>query len=93
MPRTLAFFLYLETWLATGSKSASRKRSLRSWTSAVPRPRKQKLSSEAQRTRFIETARAIGADEDEAAFKAKLGVIARQKPKDEPAPKTPKAKS
>ena len=36
--------------------------------------------------RFRETARAIGADEDEAAFKAKLGVIARQKPKDEPKP-------
>ncbi len=42
-----------------------------------------------QADRFIETARALGADEDEAAFKAKLGVIARQKPKDEPkAPKT-----
>jgi hypothetical protein len=34
-----------------------------------------------QRDRFIETARAIGVDEDEAAFKAKLAVIARQKPK------------
>ena len=32
-----------------------------------------------QHDRFIETARAIGADEDEAAFKAKLAVIARQK--------------
>jgi hypothetical protein len=40
-----------------------------------------------QRERFIETARAIGADEDEAAFKAKLAVIARQKPK----PKTPES--
>lgn len=40
-----------------------------------------------QRNRFIETARALGADEDEAAFKAKLAVIARQKPKDEPEPK------
>ena len=37
-----------------------------------------------QRQRFIETARALGADEDEAAFKEKLRVIARQKPKDEP---------
>ncbi len=36
-----------------------------------------------QRERFIETARALGADEDEAAFKAKLAVIARQKPKPE----------
>lgn len=34
-----------------------------------------------QRDRFIETARALGADEDEAAFKAKLAVIAKQKPK------------
>lgn len=37
-----------------------------------------------QRDRFIETARRLGADEDEAAFKAKLAVIARQKPKGEP---------
>ncbi len=36
-----------------------------------------------QRDRFIETARALGSDEDEAAFKAKLAVIARQKPKAE----------
>lgn len=34
-----------------------------------------------QRDRFIETVRALGADEDEAAFKAKLATIARQKPK------------
>lgn len=39
-----------------------------------------------QRDRFIETARALGADEDETAFKAKLAVIARQKPKDVPEP-------
>ncbi len=32
-----------------------------------------------QRDRFIETARELGSDEDEAAFKAKLAVIARQK--------------
>lgn len=31
--------------------------------------------------RFKETARQLGANEDEAAFKEKLGVIARQKPK------------
>jgi hypothetical protein len=36
---------------------------------------------EAQRDRFIEAARQLGADEDEATFKAKLAVIARQKPK------------
>jgi hypothetical protein len=35
-----------------------------------------------QRDRFIENARALGGDEDEAAFKAKLAVIARHKPKD-----------
>jgi len=33
-----------------------------------------------QRDRFIETARALGAEEDVAAFKEKLAVIARQKP-------------
>jgi hypothetical protein len=36
-----------------------------------------------QKDRFIETARALGSDEDEATFKAKLAVIARQKPKTE----------
>ena len=41
----------------------------------------QDKPDEAQRKRFIETARALGADEDEAAFKAKLAVIARQKAK------------
>lgn len=40
---------------------------------------------------FIETARALGADEDEAAFKEKLAVIARQKPKDEAAKQTRRA--
>lgn len=38
-------------------------------------------SHKSQRVRFIEAARALGADEDEAAFKEKLAVIARQKPK------------
>jgi hypothetical protein len=37
-----------------------------------------------QRDRFIETARHLGADEDEGAFKAKLATIAKQKLKDEP---------
>ena len=40
-----------------------------------------------QRDRFIETARELGCDEDLDAFKKKLKVIARQKPKDESAPK------
>ena len=46
----------------------------------------KKPDPNAQRQHFIETARAIGANEDEAAFKEKLARIARQKPKDEPAP-------
>lgn len=37
-----------------------------------------------QAARFAEAARAAGADEDEAAFKAKLATIARQTPKDDP---------
>lgn len=40
--------------------------------------------------RFIETARSIGTDEDESAFKSKLATIARQKPKDEAAVKISK---
>ena len=36
-----------------------------------------------QSTRFIEAARELGANDDEATFKAKLAVIGRQKPKDE----------
>ena len=44
-----------------------------------------------QRDRFTEAARQLGADEDEAAFKAKLAQIARQKPVDLPAPDAVKA--
>ncbi len=45
-------------------------------------PSPQTMDSEkSQRDRFVETARKLGTDEDEAAFKAKLAVIARQKPK------------
>jgi len=53
---------------------------------------KQK-SRDAQARKFAETARALGADEDEAAFRAKLAVIARQKPKNAspPIPKLTKA--
>jgi hypothetical protein len=47
-----------------------------------PRPSDGKTQSE----RFIEMARELGCDEDEAAFKAKLAGIVRQKPKDEPNP-------
>ena len=45
-------------------------------------------ASESQVSRFIETARALGCDESEAAFDKKLKVIARHKPAAEP--KTPK---
>lgn len=37
-------------------------------------------ASPGQHARFVETARTLGCDEDEAAFKAKLAVIGRQKP-------------
>jgi hypothetical protein len=51
-------------------------------------PRKPRPdNAKAQHERFIETARQLGCDEDEAAFDAKLRVIARQKPKDEPKPR------
>ena len=43
-------------------------------------------SKKSQRDRFIEAARELGCDEDEETFKAKLAVIARQKPKDAPEP-------
>lgn len=36
-----------------------------------------------QVARFIKTARALGCDEDPAAFDGKLAVVARAKPKDE----------
>jgi hypothetical protein len=39
-------------------------------------------AASAQRARFIEVARQLGADEDEATFKEKLVTIARAKPKD-----------
>jgi hypothetical protein len=39
----------------------------------------KKMADSSQRNRFIATARALGADEDEAAFKEKLAAIARQK--------------
>ena len=39
-----------------------------------------------QSERFTETARRLNSDEDEAAFKEKLGVIARQKPKQQVSP-------
>jgi len=46
---------------------------------------KQPARQPSQRDRFIETARELGCDEDEAEFMRKLGKIVRVKPKDEPA--------
>ncbi len=48
----------------------------------MDRKGKSETPATTRRDRFIETARKLGADEDEEAFKDKLGVIARQKPKD-----------
>lgn len=51
-----------------------------------PKAEKMEQRKPSQSDRFIETARALGTDEDEAAFKAKLAVIARQKPKGDAEP-------
>ena len=40
-----------------------------------------RVKTPTQHDRFVETARALGCDEDEAAFDEKLKVIARHKPK------------
>ena len=48
-------------------------------------------TGETQQTRFIEIARQLGCDEDDAAFDKKLKVIARQKPKEEPIQPLPKS--
>jgi hypothetical protein len=46
---------------------------------------KNHKSTSEQSERFKQAAHDLGCDEDEAAFKAKLAVIARQKPKPEKA--------
>ena len=46
----------------------------------------KRAATPTQAEQFIQAARQLGADEDEATFKAKLGVIARQKVKDVPEP-------
>ena len=50
-------------------------------SSTKPKARKARLSPAEQQRAFAETARALGCDEDEAAFRDKLRVITRQKPK------------
>ena len=52
----------------------------------------KRRQDEGQAARFEEAARAIGADEDMAAFRAKLAVIARQQPKAEGPPEAKAAK-
>src|SRR5690349_1798262 len=55
----------------------------------------RETQDQGQHERFIEADRELGCDDDEATFKAKLAVIARQKPKDErdPLQGTPPPKS
>ena len=45
---------------------------------------KTEAEAQAQHAHFLETARALVCDEDEAAFDEKLKVVARHKPKGEP---------
>lgn len=45
-----------------------------------------------QRNRFVDAARAAGANDDETAFKAKLAEIARQKPAAQSRPASPERK-
>ncbi len=53
-----------------------------------PRPSDGKTQSE----RFIEMARELECSDDEAEFRAKLGQIARHRPKDEPISTSPHKK-
>jgi hypothetical protein len=60
----------------------------------MPRkPRKPPIATDNEQIRkFHETARAVGAEEDEAAVREKLRVIARHKPVASPAPLPTKSK-
>lgn len=49
----------------------------------TPNPKPETDPPKSQRDRFIEAAQQLGADDDEATFRAKLATIARQKPKDD----------
>jgi hypothetical protein len=53
----------------------------------MPARKLRPADSKPQSERFTETAGELGCDEDEAAFKAKLVVIARQKPRAASRPK------
>ena len=52
-----------------------------------------KPTQKSQRDRFIETARALGCDEDEGAFQTNLREIARQKLKNAPVTDGPKVEA
>lgn len=52
----------------------------------MPSNKVPEKSSKGQHDRFIEAAHELGADDDEATFKAKLAAIARQKVNDELTP-------
>ena len=56
---------------------------------AMPARKPPDPNAKTRLERFTEVAREIGCDEDEAAFKERLGQIARYRPKDEPKSKTP----
>jgi hypothetical protein len=53
---------------------------------------KDKVDQTAQHQRFIETARALGCDEDKERFEAALGKVAAHKPADTPKKKRPRGK-
>jgi hypothetical protein len=55
----------------------------RAYIPTMPARKPRRADSKPQSERFIETARALGCDEDEVAFKAKLAVIARYKSKED----------
>jgi hypothetical protein len=54
----------------------------RAYIPTMPARKPRPADSKPQSEWFIETARALGCDEDEAAFEGKLAVIARYKPKE-----------
>jgi hypothetical protein len=52
--------------------------------------KRQSPNDQAQASRFAEAARAIGADEDEDAFRQKLAAVARQRVTSDPEPEKPR---
>lgn len=63
----------------SGNRPAARPAS----EAALKKDQTRKTDQKAQHARFAEAARELGCVDGEAAFKEKLAVIARQKPKDE----------